>query len=60
VIPNHGSYIVTHWGGTASNVMKLQTPPKSPENQMPSHMMFAPGLHFLLVQKISDITFLAY
>jgi len=60
VIPNHGSYIVTHWGGTTSIVMQLGTPPKSPEYQMPSHMMFAPGLHFLLVQKLSDITLLAY
>jgi len=60
MIPIHGSYMVTHWGGTASNVMKLQTPPKSLEYQMPSHMMFVPGLHFLLVQKIYDIIFLAY
>jgi hypothetical protein len=36
---------------------KLRTPPKSPKYQMPSHMIFALGLHFLLVQKFFDITF---
>ncbi len=40
--------------------MKLQTPSKFAEYEMPSHMMFPLGLHFLLVQKISDIIFLAY